>query len=214
MTPKITSTLIAVVCALLASCAAGPSAPPLLVDGQQAQPANYQAWPKFLSNIQRPDANQVREIFMNDVASRGSRDKGFPQGSVFVMENYAAVANADGTLQKGADGNLVKGKLAAVFVMGKNEGWGQAVVEPLRTGNWIYSAYLPSGEKSTADLNTCRACHIPLGASKDWVHRYDQHFDQKKAGLNPQSVVASLSGATAHGNISAHDLRTISGLQR
>ena len=210
---KSTSTLIAVACALLASCAAGPSAPPLLTDGQQVQPANYQAWPKFLSNIQRPDAKQVREIFMNDVASRGSRDKGFPQGSVFVMENYAAVANADGTLQKGADGNLVKGKLAAVFVMGKNEGWGQAVVEPLRTGNWIYSAYLPSGDKSPVDLNTCRACHIPLGAGKDWVHRYDQHFDQKKAGLNPKTTLASLSSAAAHGNISTHDLSAVSALQ-
>lgn len=213
MALKITSSLIAVAVAVLAGCASAPAPAPILLDGQLAQPANYKAWPKFLSNIQRPDAKQVREIYMNDVALGGSRDKGFPMGSVFVMENYAAVANPDGTLAKGPDGNLVKGNLAAVFVMGKNPGWGQAVAEPLRNGNWIYSAYLPSGDKSPANTDTCRACHVPLGASKDWVHRYDQYFDQKKSSLTPATVLAA-AGTDPHAALSASDLGLVRSLQR
>jgi hypothetical protein len=95
------------------------------------------------------------------------------------MENYAAKANPDGSLATGADGKLVKAELLRVFVMGKNAGWGQGVAESLRNGNWVYASYLANGQKGPDDLSTCRACHLPL-AAKDFVHRYDEHFAQKK----------------------------------
>ncbi len=213
MTLKHTFTLVAVACAVLAGCASAPAPAPVLNDGQLVQPANYKTWPKYLSNIQRPDAKQVREIYMNDVALQGTREKGFPNGTLFVMENYAAVANGDGTLMKGPDGNLVKGNLVAVFVMGKDAGWGAGAMTELRNGNWIYSAYTPTGEKSTVDLNTCRACHLPLGQAKDFVHRYDQYFDQKKAAVGAQTVVAAL-GSDPHAALSASDLSLVRSLQR
>jgi hypothetical protein len=40
----------------------------------------------------------------------------FANGTLMVMELYAAKANADG--------RLVKDKLIKVFIMGKNAGWG------------------------------------------------------------------------------------------
>ena len=171
------------VSALLVGCAplspAVPAAVPVaLNDGELTVPPDYQRWPKFLSAVQRPDARQVREIYMNTVARAGSADKGFPNGTVFVMENYAAVTNPDGTLQRGADGKLVKGALLRVFVMGKNPGWGQAAPEGLKNGNWIYAAYLPTGEKSADQPSACRGCHLPLGPAKDFVHRYDEYFTQ------------------------------------
>lgn len=162
--------------ALVAGCATGPRA---LNDGELAVPADYKSWPKFLSAVQRPDAKQVREIYMNTTAAAGSAAAGFGNGTVFVMENYAAKANPDGSLATGADGKLVKAELLRVFVMGKNAGWGQGVAEPLRNGNWVYASYLANGQKGSDDLTTCRACHLPL-ASKDFVHRYDEHFAQKK----------------------------------
>lgn len=221
MALKLTATLLAVAAAALAGCASGPTAPPAaLVDGQLAQPADYKTWPKFISNIQRPEIKQVREIYMNKVATTAVRGQPFPQGSQFVMENYAAVTNPDGSLQKGPDGNLVKGPLVAVFVMGKNPGWGQNVAPELRTGNWIFAGYKPTGDKVDADPVSCRGCHIAAtpdgtkgaGPARDFVIRYDQYFDQKKAGLTTDAVVASLS--SAHGAISAHDLRSVSALQR
>jgi hypothetical protein len=144
-------------------------------DGELAVPADYKHWPKFLSAVQRPDAKQVREIYMNPTASLASAAAGFANGTVFVMENYAARARPDGTLETGADGKLVKGELLRVFVMGKGDGWGRDVAEPLRNGNWVYAAWLPSGQKAPDDTSTCRACHLPL-AAKDFVPRYDEHF--------------------------------------
>ena len=173
----------------LAACSPMPAQPPIapvkpvaqLKDGELPVPAGYKSWPKYLSAVQRPDAKQVREIYMNTVATAGTAAKGFPNGTVFVMENYAAAANPDGSLQQGADGKLVKAQLLRVFVMGKNEGWGASAPEGLANGDWIYAAYLASGEKSADSTLTCRACHLPLTASKDFVHRYDEYFAKPAA---------------------------------
>ena len=164
----------------LSACAPMASQAPVaqLKDGELALPADYKSWPKFLSAVQRPDAKQVREIYMNTMATAGTAAKGFPNGTVFVMENYAAAANADGTLKQGADGKLVKGDLLRVFLMGKNEGWGQSAPDGLKNGDWIYIAYLGSGTKAADPTVACRACHLPL-VTKDFVHRYDEHFSQK-----------------------------------
>ena len=159
--------------------AQAPVAP--LKDGELAVPANYRGWAKYLSAVQRPDAKQVREIYMNPTGASGTVAAGFPNGTLFVMENYAAAANADGTLQQGADGKLVKGALLRVFVMGKNAGWGASAPESLKNGDWIYAAYLADGAKAPESTATCRACHLPL-ANKDFVHRYDEHFTGKSAG--------------------------------
>lgn len=162
-----------VVGTLLWGCATTPSPP--VKDGELPIPSDYKTWPKFLSAVQRPDAKQVREIYMNPTARNATAGGGFPNGTLFVMENYAARVRADGTLETGSDGKLVKGDLLRVFVMGKNTGWGADVSEPLRNGNWVYAAWLPSGQKAPDDTNSCRACHLPL-AGKDFVHRYDEHF--------------------------------------
>jgi hemoglobin len=152
---------------------------PPVKDGELLVPADYKSWPKFLSAVQRPEAKQVREIYMNTVGRDATASSGFGHGTVFVMENYAARARADGTLETGPDGKLVKGDLLRVFVMGKDAGWGADVIEPLRNGNWVYSAWLPNGQKAPDDTNTCRACHLPH-AGKDFVHRYDEHFASRR----------------------------------
>ena len=90
---------------LLAGCAMfSPAAPK---DGELALPADYKSWPKFLSAVQRPDVKQIREIYMNPAARQATAAGGFPNGTVFVMENFAARARADGTLETGPDGKLI-----------------------------------------------------------------------------------------------------------
>ncbi len=160
-----------------AGCALAPGAPK---DGELAVPADYRSWPKFLSAVQRPDAKQVREIYMNPAAAGATAAGGFAHGTVFVMENYAALESTDGRLATGPDGKLVKADLLRVFVMGKGAGWGQDVPEGLRNGNWVYASYLGDGRtKGPEDITTCRACHLPV-ANKDFVHRYDEHFAARK----------------------------------
>jgi len=199
-TPYIAAVVAAAV-VVLAGCASAPMAPKPLNDGELAVPADYRSWPKFLSAVQRPDVKQVREIYMNAVARAATPAAGFPNGTVFVMENYAAQTNPDGTLKTGPDGKLVKGELLRVFVMGKNAGWGQGVPEPLRNGNWVYAAYLGNGQKAPDDLNTCRACHLPL-ANKDFVHRYDEHFQQRMSATHG-ALVASLKRGVESASLDA-----------
>lgn len=149
-------------------------------DGELAVPADYRSWPKFLVNIDRPDAKQVRDIYLNPLGHATKAGNPFPNGTISVMDIYAARENPDGTLMKGADGKLVKGALAKVFVMGKGAGWGEAVTPAeLKNGDWIYSGFKADARTpSNDDIATCRACHLPL-AGKDFVHRYDEYFDKR-----------------------------------
>jgi hemoglobin len=170
--------VLSLLIALFVAGCAGTARAPKLKDGELGLPADYKNWPKFLSAVQRPDAKQVREIYMNPIARTAKAGQSFADGSLLVMENYAAQTNPDGTLKTGADGKLVKGNLLRVFVMGRNRGWGQDVPEPLRNGNWIYSRFQANGQPSTEDIATCRGCHAPL-PTKDFVHRYDEYFAQR-----------------------------------
>ncbi len=153
------------------------SAPAKPRDGELPLPVGYQNWPKFLSDVQRPDAMQVRELFINPVGAKTNAGQPFPNGTVMVMELYKAKMAGE-TLETDADGKLVKGDLAKVFVMGKGEGWGQDAPDNLKTGNWVFAAYGPDGKALTEDFGKCRACHVPL-AAKDFVHRYDEYFEKR-----------------------------------
>ncbi|CAI4030515.1 Cytochrome_P460 domain-containing protein [Nitrospira tepida] len=146
-------------------------------DGELALPGEYRSWPKFLTEVQREDAKQVRELYVNPVGARACPVSAFPNGTMMVMELYKAKADG-GALAKGSDGKLVKGELARIFVMGKNEGWGQGHPDHLKNGAWVYAAYGPGGKALAEDFTKCRACHAPL-AQKDFVHRYDEFCAQR-----------------------------------
>jgi Cytochrome P460 len=161
-----------------------------LNDGELALPSGYKSWPKFLAEVQRPDAKQVRDIYVNPVGSKTAPGGTFPNGTVFVMENYAAALGPDGAPKTGPDGKLVKDKLLRVFVMGKGEGWGAAAPEGLKNGNWVYASYLADGKPGPEDPKACRSCHLPV-ASKDFVHRYDEYFQKRSQfDLNVPKVAA------------------------
>jgi len=154
-----------------------PTAPTTGPDGTLALPADYKSWPKFLVEIPKAEPKQVRDIYINHTGARTSAGQPFPNGTVMVMEIYKAKMDGD-KLATTMDGKLIKSNLAKVFVMGKNEGWGATVAEPLKTGDWIYSAYDPAGKPLMEDFTKCRACHAPL-AQKDFVHRYDEYFEKR-----------------------------------
>ena len=150
-------------------------------DGEAVIPADYKNWPKMLSAVQRPDAKQVREMYIDPKGNQTKAGDAFPYGTVMVMENYAAVAKPDGTLETGADGKLVKGSMVKIFIMEKAKGAGQDVPEALRNGEWVYASFTPDGKRTEDPFAPCRACHAPLTEKKDFVQRYDEYF-QKRAG--------------------------------
>ncbi len=167
----------------LASCAQTPPPAPVvkLKDGELTLAADYKSWPVFLANVQRPDAKQIRDIYINNIGAKAVAGGKFANGTVSVMELYKAKENADGTLSKGADGKLEKGALLKVFVMGKGDGWGESAPAGQKNGDWVYSAYFADGKPSPDPIAACRGCHLPLGDAKDFVHRYDEYFQTRKS---------------------------------
>ena len=97
----------------LASCAQRPPMPKVekkYSDGELPLPADYKSWPKFLSDVQRPDSKQVRDLYINPIGNSAKMGEEFPYGTITVMEIYKAQEAADGTPLKGPDGKLVKGE--------------------------------------------------------------------------------------------------------
>ncbi len=173
-----TALLATLAAAVLLGCAT-PTKP--LNDGEVALPADYRSWPKFLTSIQRPDAKQVRDIYVNPTGTASKAGQPFPNGTVFVMENFAVPADAAGNPRTGADGKLVKGDLVRVFVMAKGPGYGADLPKELRTGDWVFASYDAKGAKTADNLAGCRGCHIPL-ASSDFVFRVDEYHAARAKG--------------------------------
>ena len=170
---------IAFAALFVVSCAEMAPAPVVKYkDAEMPLPADYKSWPKFLIEIQRPDVKQVRDIYVNAKGYAASKGATFPNGTIFVMENYKVDENADGTPKKNMDGKLVKGPLLRAFVMGKGEGWGASAPEGLRNGDWVYASYGADGKPTQDPIAPCRACHLPL-TGKDFVHRYDEYFEKR-----------------------------------
>lgn len=178
---KVVRGLVCTIAGLLAGCAQMDGQPvAVMSDGQLPLPSGYRSWPVFLGAVQREDAKQIRDIFMNADAARARAGQSYPDGSLFVMENWSVKLDGDGRPLKGPDGKLVKDRLAAIFVMGKNAGWGRDLPEALRNGSWVYSAFKGSGElNGEARYDSCRTCHAPL-KDKDFIARYDEHFASAK----------------------------------
>ena len=125
----------------------------------------------------RPENRQVRVICGNDIAASVKQGEPFPYGSILVMETWRAKLDADGKVAKDSNGHLLRETLNGIFVMRKEEGFGEAY-QDLRTGEWEYVAFRPDESYSTPPQNTanCAACHLASNETKDWVFRADIPF--------------------------------------
>ena len=163
-------------------CAAMSMTPPaesggMPKDGELAFPGNYKSFPTFIKGVQKPNA--IRDLYINKTGAEAHLGKPFDNGSILVMEVYNAQKDANGGFEKDSEGNLIKDGLAKVLVMQKGEGWGMQAPEGLKNGDWIYAAFKTNGDRLKPDHTKCRSCHLPLGDSKDYVHRYDEYFEKR-----------------------------------
>ena len=150
---------------------------PMGPDGTVALPDEYKSWPKFLVEIPKAEPKQVRDIYINQTGARTSAGQPFPNGTVMVMELYKAKMDGD-KLATGMDGKPIKGDLAKVFVMEKEQGWGANFPDNLKNGDWAYAAYDANSKPLMEDFTKCRACHMPA-AQKDFVLKYDEYFEKR-----------------------------------
>ena len=151
-------TLTVAAAALLFPCVA------LGDDPRIAFPAAYKTdFKNYLSSdrVQNPD--QTISLYANDKAIEAGRaGQELPDGSILVGEIYAARKDADGKVVTSSLGRRINEKLAAIAVMEKRKGWGDAYSEDVRNGDWDFAIFSPDGKRLDKDLNACRSCHAPL----------------------------------------------------
>lgn len=144
-------------------------------------PTGYQQDFIFYTTHNRPDNNQVRHLYANDVALQGARQGGpLPDGAVLLIEIYKAKLDAEGKPVTGADGFFEQDQLAAYAVMEKQPGWGDEFPEDIRNGDWNYALFTPDKvHKEGVDETECLACHKPL-ADDDYLFSIDELTAQAK----------------------------------
>lgn len=127
-------------------------------------PEGYPAGFTMYQTVNRPDINQVRYLYANDVALKAAREgRPVPDGAVLVLEQHAAKLGDDKKPVVGADGFFVRDRLVAYSVMGRQAGWGKDIPEILRNEDWNYAIFT-ADKKMRAGVNQaeCLACHKPL----------------------------------------------------
>lgn len=133
-----------------------------------AFPENYAStFQNYLSldRVQNPD--QIIRLFANEQALTAAREgQELPNGSILVGEIYAAKKDEQGNVVTSALNRRIRGKLAAIAVMEKREGWAAAFPEELRNDDWDFAIFSPDGKRLDKDLNSCRQCHAPLKESQ------------------------------------------------
>lgn len=137
---------------------------PALAKTNVKMPADHKASFTFYQTVNRPDINQVRYLYANDIAIKASREgKPLPDGSVMVLEQHAAKMGADGKPVTGADGYYVADRLVAYALMERGAGWGAEIPENLRNEDWHYAVYTPAKQlRAGVNQAECLACHKPL----------------------------------------------------
>lgn len=133
-------------------------------DARISFPAEYATeFHNYLSLDRVQNHDQIIRLFANEKAIDAARNgQELPNGSILVGEVYKAKKDDDGKVIESSLGRRVRGKLAAVAVMEKGEGWGDIFPENLRNGDWDFAIFSPDGKPLDKDLNTCRSCHAPL----------------------------------------------------
>lgn len=133
-------------------------------------PSGYKSSQIMVNSVDRADLKQVREIYTSSASAQAARaGRPLPHGTVFTMEVHNARADAKGELAKDSAGRLVKGNLAAVFVMEKRAGFGAGYSDDLRNGEWEYARFAADGQRPEGvDTKPCLQCHKPL-AKQDFI---------------------------------------------
>jgi len=127
-------------------------------------PADYAGRFTHYTTINFPDRKQVRRYLANDAALRAAgAGEPLPQGSMFLVEVYAARLDGDGKPVMGADGFLEAEKLTGFTAMETRPGWGEGLPDALRNGDWNYAVFAADGAlRENVNQALCFACHKPL----------------------------------------------------
>lgn len=151
---------------------------PAPAEDQVGFPEGYEDGYKLMFVVDRRDNRTVRVVCGNEIAARTPEGEPFPYGSVLIMEIWQARADGDGRPVLDENGRLIRSALSSIFVMRKEQGFGEAY-QRQRTGEWEYVSYRPDGSYETPPelSNSCAACHVEQSSEEaDWVFRSELFF--------------------------------------
>jgi hypothetical protein len=128
------------------------------------------------TTIDQPDNKVVLDLYATQPAVEAAKaGKALPSGTVLTQVRYKAKLDAQGSPVRDANGRLVKDELVGYAVMEKEAGWGAAVPEDIRNGEWEYQAFKADRTvNDKAQLKRCFECHKPLDKRLDFVFTYDK----------------------------------------
>ena len=169
MAAQLSSAQIAGVAAFFASLpgpagAAKSAQLPNVAKSNLAFPEGYKDSFVKYHTINFPATKQVRHYYANKAAVEAAKaGKPLPEGSYLLAEVYAAKLDASGNPVKGSDGFFEADKQLFYTAMGTGAGWGSAIPEMLRNGNWNYAVFtLDKKQRPGVNQAECLACHKPL----------------------------------------------------
>lgn len=126
-------------------------------------PADYKASFVKYHAINFPATKQVRHYYANPAAVAAAKaGQPLPDGAYLLAEVYAAQVDAEGKPVTGPDGFYVPAKPLFFTAMGTGAGWGSAIPEALRNGNWNYGVFALDKQPRPINQAECLACHKPL----------------------------------------------------
>lgn len=133
--------------------------------------------------VNKPDGTTVAKQYINKVgfdAIKAGKDK-LPDGTVIMVENYAAKLGPDKKAIADKDGTFVADKLKGYEGMEARAGFETGYPELLTNHDWNYAVFGPD-KKPRSEVNQaiCLACHVPA-ASKDYVFTLDKIQDKARA---------------------------------
>ena len=145
-------------------------------------PEGYSATFTRYHTVNSPEKKQVSYFYANPVAIQAARDgKPLPDGSVLLIELYAAKLDAHGAPVVGDRGALVPDKLTNYGVMARQAGWGRDIPDMLRNEDWNYAAFAPDKQmRTTVNQAECLGCHKPVDKTS-YVYTFDRLAAAAKA---------------------------------
>lgn len=160
-------------------------------------PEGYQTNFKIFYVFDMPENKRALVVYANDNASSIKQGQAFPYGSILAMEAHSIKQDAQGNLQKDANGHYIRDQLQGIIMMRKEIGFGEDYKD-LRNGEWEYVAYFPNKTYFVPPQNTstCAECHL-AAIDTDFVFRSNLFFVPGKYGVLPtagpnQIIISSM----------------------
>jgi cytochrome c553 len=168
----------------LAPGAATASTPPSVTAARSTQ----MEFPKDFPNgfaVYYTDENtankSIDNYYANSAAIQAARaGKPLPNGSVIMVAGFNVKLDANQQPIKDASGHLIADKPTYYSGMEVRDGWGDAIPELLRNGNWNYALFTPEQKRGRNNYAMCLGCH-KAKASDDYLFTLDKLRAKAKA---------------------------------